>query len=111
MINVKVQVNCSSSHSQLFFELTYVDLFVDVAPHITLKKYFTKIVICISRPRNHSLTYLQRKIVAEAAGGRVRTISRMLKDFATKVYTTFFDMIGFKSSFLSIFMTEKFLKI
>jgi hypothetical protein len=49
----------------------------------------TSIVICISRPRNLSLTS-ERKIVAEAAYGRGKTISRMLKDFAVKVYTQHF---------------------
>jgi hypothetical protein len=34
--------------------------------------------------------FTQRKIVAEAACDRDRTISRMLKDFAAKLYTTLF---------------------
>jgi hypothetical protein len=44
------------------------------------KKVINVIIICISRPPNHSLT----KIVAEASQ------SQGCKDFAAKVYTTFF---------------------
>jgi hypothetical protein len=51
------------------------------------------VVICISRPQNHSLTYREKN----CRRGRLRrrqTISRMLKNFATKVYTTFFNYSG-----------------
>jgi hypothetical protein len=48
--------------------------------------YSTKMVTCVSRPRNHPLTYREKNCHRR----RRKTISKMLKDFVAKVYTTFF---------------------
>jgi hypothetical protein len=47
----------------------------------------TLIVICISRPRNQSLTYLEKNCRRDRLRQR-QTISRMLKDFAATTTTT-----------------------
>jgi hypothetical protein len=61
-------------------------------------KHYMSIVVCISRPRNYSLGYREKN----CRRGRLRprqTISRMLKDFAGKVYTTFRKSIVVKAMF------------
>jgi hypothetical protein len=49
----------------------------------------TLIVICISRPRNHSLTYRKKNCHRGRSRPRQHNLEDV-KDFAAKVYTTFF---------------------
>jgi hypothetical protein len=77
----------------LYALLTLIEQFACVLFPILNKGHKSSIdrviVICISIPRNHYLAYGEKN----CRRGRLRprqTISRMLNDFAAKVYTTFF---------------------
>jgi hypothetical protein len=66
--------------------------------------------ICISKPWNNSLSYSEKNC-RRGACGRGGTISRMLKDFAAKVDTTFFVKLWFVSNIKMTFTLTAVVKM
>jgi hypothetical protein len=67
----------------------------------------TLIVICISRRRNHSLTYRKKNCQRGRSRPRQHNLEDV-KDFAAKVYTTFFVQPKICNYVVHIKRTSKF---